>query len=138
MANLPNSFQDAAAVVLRTPEVPDASWDTGMNNASCQPAIGVATDNPDLEESLPNWTLLDQDEEARAPQVSQSLGGTGFSPAANYPSSDGVEGKGTEPAQLWVNPVNVVGVPDNDAPSVVDGDATLLDLAVGWTSVPAP
>lgn len=132
--NLPNAFYDDPAIAVRELEVTAASWDTGMNwGASNAPGIGIGTDNTNLEEQLPNWTLLDQHGNARAAQISQLLGGPGISDPS---TSTGQEG--TLPdnvVRLVTNPANVNGQPDNDAPIVGLGNATLLDLAVGWTSV---
>jgi hypothetical protein len=170
MANLPNAFQDDAAVAARTVEVALASWDTGLNIAgSNAPGIGIATDNPGLEGSLwpatdgsgdlntGSWTLLDQFGDARAAQISQLIGGPGtVSRIGNQPftwdtsqvlysvegaaSSGGQEGTLPDNViRLYTNPDDVPatggGAPDNDAPAVPVGNATLIDLAVGWTSV---
>lgn len=129
--NSPSIFIDTASRTTRSGEVPNASFNNGMNaGGSCAPGIGIATDNAGLDESLPNWTLLDQDGDPRTPQVGQPIGGEALSDFANdYPLSGGVEGKGTLPIQVVTN--SVAG----DGNVTVDGNATLADLAVGWTAV---
>ena len=171
MANLANAFVDDPAVAFRTAEETnaDASWDTGMNaGASNAPGVGVATDNPNLEESLfaatdgsgdlttGSWTLLDQHGDTRVAQISQVLGGPGFvartgnvattwdtTQALYTPEGAASSGgqEGTLPGnivRLWTNPDNVNEVPDNDAPPVAAGDAQLVTLAAGWISFVAP
>lgn len=127
-------FQSPTAVAARDAEKIDAagSFENGMNlGASNAPGIGIATgggvQTTELSESLPNWTLLDQDGDARTPQVSQPIGGTGL--GGTYPASGGAAAKGTEPV--------VLGEPDasGDGTAVAEGDATLADLAAGWTAV---
>ena len=126
MPNQPTSFIDATSVTAREAEVPLAAFDNGMNlGGSNAPGLGIATageiQTQDLDESLPNWTLLDQDEDAREPQVSQHIGGDGL--------DDGVAGKGTVAIDVNVN--DAAG----DGSATIDGVATLADLSVGWTSV---
>ena len=126
MPNQPTSFLDATSVTAREAEVPLAAFDNGMNlGGSNAPGLGIATageiQTQDLDESLPNWTLLDQDEDAREPQVSQHIGGDGL--------DDGVAGKGTVAIDVNVN--DAAG----DGSATIDGVATLADLSVGWTSV---
>ena len=132
--NLPNAFTDTAAVTAMLIRVPAALVDTGMNSCgSNSPGIGIGTDNTNLEEQLPNWTLLDQHGNARAAQISQLLGGPGISAPSESNGQEGTLPDGV--VRLWTNPANVDGQPDNNAPPVGLGNATLLDLAVGWTSV---
>lgn len=130
MANSPTFYRDAAAVAARSPESVDGAvdWNGGMNLAgSCAEGVGIATDVPNLTGDPASWTLLDQDGAARTPQVSQHIGGTGL--GGTYPSSGGVEGKGTTPID--------VGTPSatGDGTATIDGDATLATLAAGWTAV---
>ena len=156
---------DAAvsALGVRVPDASvGTGMSAGASNA---PGIGISTENPGLEESLlpatdgsglsatGPWTLLDQHGNARAGQIGQLLGGPGIVPrtgnqeftwdksqalytAGGAASSGGQEG--TLPdgiVRMGVNPDNVDGQPDNDDPITYGGDATLVDLAVGWTSV---
>ena len=131
MANDATTYVDQTAITARASEVPGASWTTGMNNSTNSPGLGIATDNPGLDESLPSWTLLDQDGDARAPQASQVIGGYGFVANADYPSSGGVEGKGNGGADA-VDIVANPDFPDNDGSVTVVDTVSLLDLAVGW------
>jgi len=115
-------FINAVSLAARAAEVPAADFVGGCNSAgSNAPGIGIADGGGlqtiNLGESLPSWTLLDQDSDARTPQVSQHIGGDGL--------DDGVEGKGTTPIILV----------DDAAPQAAVGDATLAALAPGWTAV---
>ena len=138
MAATPFCFIDDAAVsagIARAADNPTLtgvpSYDTGMNRgASNAPGIGISDDNPNLEESLPSWTLLDQFGNARAAQRSQCIGGPGISDPSE---SNGEEG--TLPAavtRFCTNPANVDGAPDNDAPIVTGNGCDLVSLATGW------
>ena len=132
--NVPVTFRNTTAIAARALEVTDADWDNGMNNSCNCPGVGVATDNSGLDESLPEWTLLDQFGDARVPQVSQLIGGNGFTPESDYPLSGGVSGNGSDQAQFLVGVANP-DFPDNDGTVVVQGTANLADLAVGWALV---
>ena len=132
------AFVDDAAVTAMGVRVPAASDDTGMNaGASNSPGIGISDDNPGLEQQLPNWTLLDQHGDARNPQIGQLIGGDGITDVADWPGSGGTEGTLPDAAvRFATNPVNVNGVPDNDAPIVLGNGADLIDLATGWEDAP--
>jgi len=131
MANAAVTFRNTTAIAARDAETPNADWTGGMNNASCMPGVGIGTDNPGLDESLPNWTLEDQFEVARAPQVSQVIGGNGYTPESEYPSSGGVEGNGASEAEFLIGVTNPV-YPNTDGTVTITGNAYLNDLAVGW------
>ena len=135
--NIPSIFRDSQALTAREIEVPFADFSTGMNpGASCAPGIGIATDNPDLQEQLPNWTLDDQFEDVRVPQVSQVLGGLGVTTDTDWPSSGGIEGNGSAHAEfiiLATNADNLDGAPQN-LPPVVQGTANLFTLEAGWVA----
>lgn len=125
MPNQPTSFINATSVTARAAEVPNASFDDGMNlGGSNAPGIGIATageqQTQDLDESN-QWTLLDQDGDGRTPQVSQHIGGDGL--------DDGVAGKGTQQIDVNVNDAS------GDGSATIDGAATLASVAAGWTSV---
>jgi hypothetical protein len=125
MANIATTFRNTTTIDARKAEVPEADFDGGTNNATCS-AIGIATDNAGLDESLPEWTLEDQFEVARTPQVSQYIGGNGL--------GDGVEGNGSAIAQY------VIGVTNPDYPNITgtitpNGTANLVTLAAGWALV---
>jgi hypothetical protein len=129
-------FLVAADVTSRNAEYPgtpltdtdgDGSYNTylGCNRAgSCAAGIGIATDNAGLlTYPAPGamWTLLDQDGDARNPQDSQHIGGTGFvdRSSTDWPSSGGVSGKGTVPINRW-------------DPTDQNDTFSLLVLANGW------
>lgn len=93
MAHLPTYALRNASVTDREVDVPLASFDNGMNlAASNAPGVGISTDtvNPKLDD----WTILDQDEDARAPQTTQHLGGTGLEggSATGYFSIEAIQG----------------------------------------------
>ena len=121
--NDPTAYVDNIELVIRGGQVA-ANWGTGMDwGASNAPGIGVATDNPNLEQSLPSWTLLDQDGDARTPQVSQVIGGGG---------PEGMPGKGLQPVEIVVNAASGNG-------SVTGSqEAQLNVLATGWEAVTPP
>lgn len=121
--NDPTAYVDNIELVIRGGQVA-ANWGTGMDwGASNAPGIGVATDNPNLEQSLPSWTLLDQDGDARTPQVSQVIGGGG---------PEGMPGKGLQPVEVVVNAASGNG-------SVTGSqEAQLNVLATGWEAVTPP
>jgi len=132
MANLPTTFRNTTAITARKLDVPDADFDGGCNNAGGAPGIGVATDNPGLDESLPNWTLEDQFEAARDPQVSQVIGGNGYTDqSTEYPLSGGVPGNGSDQAEFIVQVTNPVYPNEAGTVTVVD-TMGLVSLATGW------
>ncbi len=117
MANSPNTYFDPAAIVAREGETVPAigfgfNANGGMNYGSCQPGIGIATDQPNLTGDANQWTLLDQDGAARTPQNSQYIGDV------------------MTPALIVANTTD--GNVDSPA------DATLTTLAAGWTGATAP
>lgn len=130
----PTFFVDDAAVTALDTRVPAASTDTGMNfGASNNPGIGISDQNPDLQESLPSWTLLDQHGNARDGQISQVIGGDGITDVADWPGSGGTEGTLPDATiRFGANPANVNGQPDNDAAITGVANASLTDLATGW------
>lgn len=126
-----NTFRDTAAVATRAAEVPTADFLDGVNNASCQPGIGVAlNDSPNMTGAPDTWTLLDQFEVARVPQVSQVIGGLGVTTSADWPGSGGIEGNGSGHAQFIVGVSN----PASDGTVTVLGTANLVTLAAGWVT----
>jgi hypothetical protein len=152
---LPTFFVNDAAVTALGTRVPTASTDTGMNfGASNAPGVGISTENPNLEESLPEWTLLDQHGNARESQISQVIGGGGsvvrvgnvvttwdesqvLYTESGAASSGGLEGTAPEAVVRYgANPDDVLGQPDNDAPIVIGQGANLSVLADGWIEAP--
>jgi hypothetical protein len=130
MANLSTVFVDDSTVALRLVEVPDAVWNSGMFGGNNAPGVGIGTDNPNLEESLPNWTLLDQFGNARVGQRGQNIGGSGYTVAAEYPSSGGEEGT------LPDSTIRTQNVNDLDGTGTLSIDpapnAELETLEEGW------
>ncbi len=124
----PTSYVDTVAVTARESEVPAASFDNGVNQGgSCAPGIGINMGEGAIVGTPEQFTLLDQDEAIRVPQDSQQIGGSAL--------GDGVEGKGTIPILTGVNPTNAAkeaADPSIDGDLVVNGDANLQTLAVGW------
>ena len=112
MANSPNTYFDPATIIVRESETdnalgPNFSSNGGMTYGSCQPGIGIATDQPNLTGDANQWTLLDQDGAARTPQNSQYIGDV-MTPALIVANT--TEGNVDSPA-----------------------NATLATLAAGWT-----
>lgn len=122
MARLPQAFIDDIAATTRALEVPDASFNTGMNlGGSNACGIGIGTENPNLDESLPNWTLLDQRGIARTTQISQHIGGSGL--------GSGTEGTAPD-AIIRLATVSANG----DGSGTYTANPSLVDLAVGWVA----
>lgn len=132
MANQLTVFIDftptTGAVAVRGLEILKNTQLNGGCNvpASNSPGIGIANAGDvstiNLDQSLPNWTLLDQDGDPRTPQVGQYIGGSGL--------GAGVAGKGT----VGITVSNSLGNKGFIGPSPTPF-ATLADLAVGWTAV---
>jgi hypothetical protein len=121
MATTPTFYIEDATVTTRSGEVPDASFDNGMNfGASNAPGVGINIGVADLPGTDEEFTLLDQRGLARDPQTSQHIGGNGL--------GDGVTG---------FLPDGSVRTAINDATGdggigVTREDVGLVDLAVGW------
>jgi hypothetical protein len=121
MATLPTFYIEDATVTTRAAELPNASFDNGMNfGGSNAPAIGVNVGVADLAGTTGQFTLLDQREAARTPQTSQHIGGNGL--------GDGVTG---------ILPEGAVRTAINDASGDGSIGATqenvgLAVLATGW------
>lgn len=126
--SLSSFFVDDAAVVAMNARVPGNNFNSGVTvGASNSPGIGISTENPGLEQSLPNWTLLDQFGNARANQIGQHIGGPGISAA------------GTSAGQEGTLPDSTIRLFDNDdqdgsggLPFPIAQGAELSDLATGW------
>jgi hypothetical protein len=131
---LPTFFSDDIAQTAMEARVPTVVANTGVTyGGGNAPGIGISTENPNLEESLPSWTLLDQHGNARTAQISQCIGGDGITEAADWPGSGGTEGTLPDAViRFGTNPDNVDGQPDNNEPITVGNGADLVLLATGW------
>ena len=134
MVAAPSFFKDDTAQTAMEVRVPTVVADTGLTfGGGNAPGIGISSQNPGLEESLPSWTLLDQFGNARNAQISQCIGGDGITEVADWPGSGGTEGTAPDAiARFGVNPANVDGQPDNEAPINIGNRCVLQDLATGW------
>ena len=137
MATDPTFYKDDTAVTARALETPDASFTNGMNaGGACAPGLGIDIDGGAVSGDPTSFTLLDQDEDTRVPQVSQQLGGLAFVDRTTGDgfSSGGVEGKGTQPILTATNPTEAAkeADPDLDGEPVITGDANLQTLEAGW------
>lgn len=122
MARLATYFIDDVAVATRSGEVPNASFNTGLNNGgSCACGIGIGTENGGLQESLPNWTLLDQRGTARISQISQHIGGSGLGDGTEGTAPDGIIRLGT------------VSVSGNGFVAYT-ANPSLVSLEAGWSA----
>jgi hypothetical protein len=140
----PTAFTDDSARGLREAEVPDANFVNGMNlGGSCAPGLGINAEEGAVVGTPEQFTLLDQNQLARAGQRSQFIGGYPYSDFANvYPLSGGAGGppNGTQPdAVIYIGSAPTQAQKDAD-PSLDGtltnlGAATLTDLAVGWVAV---
>jgi hypothetical protein len=123
-------FVDDAALTAREAEVPGAVWNSGMlGGGGAGPGIGIGPQT-DLDESLPNWTLLDQFGNARNAQIGQNIGGSGYSDPG---TSSGDEG---------IAPESTIRVQENEttdgsgALSLPAQGCSLITLAAGWVEQP--
>lgn len=126
MANNPSRFAINVTIASRAAElgISNLQFLNGTNGAAPNtPGIGLADSGDlatlNLEQSLPSWTLLDQFELPRTPQLSRYIA-----------NADGTDTAPTEPIRFVAN--DAAG----DGLSAALGAATLADLAVGWTAVP--
>ena len=132
----PTFFVDATTVTAREAEVTAADFDNGMNNGACQPGIGINMAGGAVIGEPQQFTLEDQDEDIRVPQVGQYIGGDGL--GGTYPSSGGVAGKGTVGISTGTLPTNAAKAaadPSIDGTVILTGDANLQTLSAGWVAV---
>ena len=131
-------FQDAAARALRETEVVGASFANGMNmGGSCSMGIGINMLEGAVVGTDEQFTLLDQQGNARDSQTSQSIGGYPYVDSDDYPSSGGTPG--TEPdAAISFGDAPTQAAKDAD-PSL-DGTisftetSSLVTLGAGWVA----
>lgn len=122
------AFVDSAAVAARAVEVPDADFAAGCNaGATNSSGIGINIGGGEVIGTPEQYTLLDQFENARAAQISQCIGGPGYSAAG---TSDGQEGTLPDAVIRAGNPSA-----SGDGGVTGTGNASLLTLLAGWTSV---
>ena len=120
-------FIDDTGLAALAARVPNAINNSGMTyGGSCACGIGISTEQPNLEQSLPNWTLIDQFGNARANQRSQHIGGSGISAAG---TSSGQEG--TLPAAT-IRLADQADMAGGGALSFPKLGAALNALATGW------
>lgn len=141
MPSFPTYFVDPIAKDARAIECPDASFENGCNYAASNAAgigINVGVEPIPVEGSAEQFTLLDQWEGARTPQISQSIGGLPYVDrnTTPYPSSGGTGSTlPDEPISVGENATN----DEKEADPSLDGfltnigDATLETLEGGWT-----
>jgi hypothetical protein len=116
-------FVDDAAVLARTPEVPDASWVNGCNRpASNACGIGIGVDQGAVGGTPEQFTLIDQRGIARVSQISQCIGGSGL--------GDGTSGTAPDSVIYAGDDANALG----DGTVTNLGQVSLTDLAVGWVA----
>ena len=133
-------FVDNAARDARELEVVGASFVNGMNNgASNAPGIGINMLEGAIIGTPEQFTLLDQFGNARAAQISQSIGGYPFvdRDTVPYPGSGGTEGTAPDAVvQYGTSPTQAAkdADPALDGTITVTANATLNSLALGWVS----
>ena len=115
------TFIDVTARATRVGEVSNASFVNGMNNGSCQPGIGITNGPTDLAGTTNQFTLLDQNEAARTPQLGQSIGGVALGAGVGVVADQAID--------LVDNSAT------GDGTVTVDGlGAQLVTLAAGWVA----
>ena len=119
----PTAFVDDSLVTARSAEVPNAAWDNGCNNAgSNAPGVGINFGEGAVVGEAQQFTLLDQNGDARTPQVSAQIGvedGDSIRDVTNATQA----AKDADPAA--------------DGTVTPNGNVQLAALATGWEN-PAP
>jgi len=114
------TFIDVTARATRSSENAGASFLNGMNNGSCQCGIGISSGPTALAGTPEQFTLKDQNGDARTPQVSQSIGGIGLNDGA-----------------ITFQALDLVDMADDSGDgtvTVAGTGATLTTLAAGWVA----
>ena len=120
-------FIDDTGLTALAARVPSAVNNSGMTyGGSNAPGIGISTENSELGESLPSWTLLDQFGNVRVNQRSQHIGGDGISEAG---TSSGQEGTLPDSTIRLAEEADMTG---NGALAFPKFGAALNSLAIGW------
>ena len=130
--SLPTKFNDSIGQTAREAEVTGANWDNGVNlGGGNSPGVGINQGQGAVVGTPEQFTLLDQYETSRTPQVSQVIGGTGYVAASAYPSSGGIAGNGDARGEfIFVVTPSASG----DGSAVTAGSAVLVSLAAGWAA----
>ena len=134
-------YVDGLAKTIRQGEVPNASFDNGVNNAGSNACgIGINIGGGAVVGTPAQFTLEDQDGNARTPQNSQAIGGFAHTDPVNWPSSGGNSGGGSQPVQAGDSPTYAEKLADSslDGTITATGNATLTDLNTGWTAGVVP
>jgi len=119
----PTVYTDETAYATRSVEVAGASWLTGCHYAaSCSPGIGINIDDGAVVGTPEQFTLLDQNGNARNPQIGEAIGGIGLNSGGASPS--------VQPVYEVSNPAGGGG---NNTKIGISG-AVLATLGAGWTS----
>ncbi len=114
------TFIDEAALAVRVAEVAAASFANGMNKGSCQPGIGISGGPVLLVGTPEQFTLLDQNGDARTPQLGQSIGGVALLGGETVVANQELD---------LIDQADDSG----DGTVTIDGTgATLTTLAAGW------
>jgi len=130
--SLPTKFNDSIGQTAREAEVTGANWDNGVNlGGGNSPGVGINQGQGAVVGTPAQFTLLDQYETSRAPQISQVIGGTGYVAASAYPSSGGIAGNGDARGEFILV---VTPSASGDGSAVTNGTANLASLAAGWTA----
>ena len=113
---------DNAARAARVSEVSDASWGTGLNfGGGCNVGIGINAGGGAIVGTPEQFTLLDQNDDGRTPQQTQSIGGTALN-----------DGSATGFSNILVSEPSANGDGGVETGSV---NATLTTLSGGWNTV---
>lgn len=122
MANIPVFLVVDATVTTRSAEVPDANFDNGCNvAASCAHGLGINYDGGAIVGTANQFTLLDQNGDARVPQTANLIGGNGL--------GDGVAGSLPDPAIRSGTPST-----EGDGEVTPIANAVLNTLNEGWVA----
>ena len=133
--NVATFYIDGIAKNIRAGEVPDASFDNGVNNAGSNACgIGISMGGGAIVGTPAQFTLEDQYETARTPQNSQAIGGFAHTDPVNWPSSGGNSGGGSQPVESGQQPSYAQKLADPALDGTVSSpvSATLTTLSAGW------
>lgn len=121
-------FIDDTAVTARELEVTAAAFDNGMNlGGSNAPGIGINMNEGAIDGRRSQFTLLDQHGDARVPQPSQHLGGSGLGDGSIGTLPDAAVRFGTSPTEAAKDGDSAL-----DGTIVNIGNSTLNTLGAGW------